>query len=235
MKTEDELRLVEYWLENEGNIMKIPEDLKERVTEEDAVKAFVKIETSMTNNGLRILEESNIFQHSQKLRQKLKDKLEIKQLKNKIRIIFDSHLFDSIMDGKLSIDRVVDSKTKGFEYYITHVQVEELSNCPEADKRAKLSLIITKIAPILVPTESLVLGTSRLGYTRLGEGDVLSQITKTSENKEKFTNDALIGEAAIKGRFTLVTNDVKIRNKVNTEGGRAISLEEFNSMLDSLN
>ena len=125
METEDELRLVEYWLENPNSIIKIPEDLKEKITDEDAVKAFVKINTSITNNGLRILEESNIFEHTQKLRQKLKDELEIKNLKNKTKIIFDSQIFDFIDDGKLNIDKILNSKTKGFEYYISHIQVEE--------------------------------------------------------------------------------------------------------------
>ncbi|MBI3034999.1 hypothetical protein HYY71_01635 [Candidatus Woesearchaeota archaeon] len=97
MKTEDELGLVEYWLEDSDNIMKIPEDLKGKITDEDAVKAFVKIDTPLNNNGMRILEESNIFEHAQKLRQKLKDELEIKNLKNKTKIIFDSHTFDFIL------------------------------------------------------------------------------------------------------------------------------------------
>ena len=217
-----------------GGLIKVPEDLKGKITDEDAIKAFVKIDASITNSGMRILEESNIFEHTQKLRQKLKDELEIKNLRNKTKIIFDSHTFDYISDGKLNIDKILSSKIKGFEYYISHIQVEELSNCPEADKRAKLSLIKTKIAPILIPTESFILGTSRLGHARLGTGNIFNQITKTSENKEKFTNDALIGETAIKVGLTLVTNDSKLKNRVKAEGGKAISLEEFNSMLDSL-
>ena len=234
MNTKDELRLVEYWLDNPNNIPDIPNDLKEKITEEDAIQAFVRIETPTNDNGLNILHMSNVFDYAEKLRQKLRDELEIKKLKNKNRVIFDSHIFDCILDGNLSIHKIKDSQTKGFEYYTTPIQVEELSNCPDADKRTKLSLIKTSIAPILIPTDSFVFGTSRLGHARLGNAEVFNQITETSENKEKFTNDALIGETAIKGGFTLVTNDVKIRNKVNAEGGKAISLEEFNSILKLL-
>ena len=234
MRTEDELKLIEFWLNNPGSIMKIPDDLKEKITEDDAVQAFVRIETTTNSNGLNMLEMSSVFNYAEKLRQKLKDELEIKKLKNKNRVIFDSHIFDCILDGSLSIHKIRDSQTKGFEYYTTPIQVEELSNCPDADKRTKLSLIKTSIAPILIPTDSFVFGTSRLGHARLGNAGVFNQITETSENKEKFTNDALIGETAIKGGFTLVTNDVKIRNKVNAEGGKAISLEEFNSILKLL-
>lgn len=235
MNTEEELQLVEYWLNNPDRLMKIPEYLQGKVTENDAVQAFVRINAITTNNGLNILKESDIFDHTEKLRRKLKDELEIKKLKNKTEIIFDSHVFDYILDGTLSINKILDSKTKGFEYYMTHIQIGELSDCPEPDKRTKLALVKTRIAPILIPTESFILGTSRLGHARIGDGAVFSQITKTSENKEKFTNDALIGETAIKGGFTLVTNDVKIRNKVNSEGGEAVSVQEFISILDSIN
>ena len=206
MRTEDELRLIEFWLDNQENVMIIPDDLKDKITEEDAVRAFVRIDTS--NNSM-----SGVSDYAEKLRQKLIYELEIKKLKNKNRMIFDSHIFDSILDGNPSVGKIVDSKSKGFEYYITHIQVGELSNCPEADKRTKLSLIKTKIAPILIPTDSFIVGTSRLGNARLGDGEIFNDIIKTSENKEKFINDALIGETAIKGGFTLITNDVKIKNR----------------------
>src|SRR3989338_3174510 len=139
MNTKDELRLVEYWLDNPNNIPDIPNDLKEKITEEDAIQAFVRIETPTNDNGLNILHMSNVFDYAEKLRQKLRDELEIKKLKNKNKVIFDSHIFDCILDGSLSIHKIRDSQTKGFEYYTTPIQIEELSNCPDADKRTKLS------------------------------------------------------------------------------------------------
>ena len=44
-------------------------------------------------------------------------------------------------------------------------------------------------------------------------------------------NDALIGEVAIKNKFLLITEDNRLKNKVNSLNGKAMNLNEFKDML----
>ena len=60
---------------------------------------------TLIQRNCNMLEMSSVFNYAEKLRQKLKDELEIKKLKNKNRVIFDSHIFDCILDGSLSIHK----------------------------------------------------------------------------------------------------------------------------------
>jgi len=143
--------------------------------------------------------------------------------KGKKGVIFDSNIYDLIADGSLDIN-LLSEKKEEFEFYITHIQIDELTKCSDEDKRARLVLFQTKLSPIVIPTESVVLGKSRLGEARLGNAKIFEEIKK--ENLE-HTEDALIGETAIKNNLILVTEDTRLKNKVNSLNGKAISLEEF--------
>jgi rRNA-processing protein FCF1 len=147
--------------------------------------------------------------------------------KVKTKVIFDTNIYDLIADGTLNIN-LLSVKKEGFEFYITHIQIDEINKCPDEDRRARLSLFVTKLSPIVIPTESFVLDKSRLGEARLGDGKILEEIRK--ENIE-HTEDALIGETAIKNDLLLVTHDSRFKNKVNSLGGRAIDFEEFGESL----
>lgn len=153
--------------------------------------------------------------------------IEITKKKTKQKIIFDSNIYDLIAEGSLNIN-ILFGKKEDFEFYITHIQTDEISKCPDEDKRAKLFLFITKVSPIVIPTNSFVLGLSRLGEARLGDTKLLEEIRK--ENL-KHTKDALIGEVAIKNNFVLITEDVRLKNKINSLNGKAINLNEFKDML----
>jgi rRNA-processing protein FCF1 len=147
--------------------------------------------------------------------------------KNKIKVIFDSNVYDLVANGTLNINWLSEKK-EDFELYITHIQTDEINKCPDEDKRARLSLIVTKLSPIVIPTESFVLNKSRLGEARLGDAKILEEIRK--ENL-KHTEDALIGETAIKNNLVLVTEDNQLKNKVNSLDGKAINLEDFRESL----
>ncbi len=147
--------------------------------------------------------------------------------KIKTKVIFDSNIYDLIANGNLNINLLI-GKMEEFEFYITHVQIDEINKCPDEEKRAKLVLFMTKISPIVIPTESFVLDKSRLGEARLGDAKILEEIRK--ENL-KHTEDALIGETAIRNYLILVTEDNQLKNKVNSLNGKAISLKEFKESL----
>ena len=147
--------------------------------------------------------------------------------KNKIKVIFDSNIYDLIADGSLNIN-LLSEKKEDFEFYITHIQIDEINKCPDEDKRARLFLFKSKLSPIVIPTESIILGTSRLGEARFGDGKILEKIRKENLN---HTQDALIGETAIKNNLLLVTEDNQLKKKAISLNGKAINLEEFKESL----
>ena len=147
--------------------------------------------------------------------------------KDKVKVIFDSNIYDLVADGTLNID-LLSEKKDDFELYITHIQIDEINKCPDEDKRARLFLFKSKLSPIVIPTESSIFGTSRFGEAKFGDGNILEKI---KEGNLKNTEDALIGEVAIKKNFILVTEDSKLKNKVNSLNGKAVDLEEFKEIL----
>jgi len=172
------------------------------------------LEFHLTEKGEQILREERIIESSQKT--------------TKIKIIFDSNIYDLVADGSLDID-LLNEKKDYYEFYITHIQVDEINKCSDEDKRARLFLFKSKLSPIVIPTESFVLGTSRLGEARLGDAKILEEIRKANL---RHTKDALIGEVAIKKNLTLITEDSPLKNKVNSLGGKALNLKEFKEKLN---
>jgi len=167
----------------------------------------------LTKEGEKILREERLIEATHK--------------KVKQKIIFDSNIYDLIANGNLNINLLSD-KNEEFEFYITHIQTDEINKCPDEDKRAKLILFMTKLSPIVIPTNSFILGLSRLGEAKLGDAKLLEEIRK--ENL-RHTRDALIGEVAIKNNFILITEDIRLKNKINSLNGNAINLNEFKEML----
>ncbi|MCC4227416.1 type II toxin-antitoxin system VapC family toxin [Zunongwangia profunda] len=122
-----------------------------------------------------------------------------------MKLILDSNVFDDLLTGKLEI--AVFEK-EDFELFITHIQVDEINECPNKEKRAKLLNFMIELRPEKIPTESFVVGTSRIGSAKIGDGNLIERL-RTGNLKK--TNDALIGETAIKNNLTLITNDLKIK------------------------
>lgn len=146
-----------------------------------------------------------------------------KPKKRRQKIIFDSNIYDLVADGSLDIN-IFSDKKENFEFYITHIQIDEINKCPDEDKRARLFLFMTKVSPIVIPTESIILGTSRFGEAKFGDGKIIEEIRK--ENI-RHTEDALIGEVAIKQNIILVSEDIRLCKKVNQLNGEALSLKKF--------
>lgn len=156
----------------------------------------------------------------------LKQKSEIPE-----RYIFDTCVFNRIIDGKINCKLIEDNVNSGFiKVYITHIQNDEIQNCKNDERRKKLSLIAFKLKPTVLATESFILGKSRLGYSRLGDGDIYNKINTDSNS---HANDALIGETAIKNNLTLVSDDKRLVSKVLINNGKAIFVKEFIRILNN--
>jgi hypothetical protein len=151
----------------------------------------------------------------------------LKKSTDRIRIMFDNNILNKIVEGELDM-----SKIKGcnkFEIYATHIQTDEASSCKDENKRKMLILNLTKLSPIIIPTESGVYGVSKWGEFKWGDKD--SKVEDLRKGNNKHTEDALIGETAIKNGILLITNDKTLKSRVNLNSGRAINLEEFKELL----
>ncbi len=134
-------------------------------------------------------------------------------------LILDSNVFDDLINGTLDL-KILQNRS----VFITHVQVDEINECSDKEKRARLFNFMTEIRPEKIATESFIIGFSRLGSARLGDGDLIEKLR--GDNMQK-TNDALIGETAIKNNLTLITNDKKFKKKVIELGGNALTVDEL--------
>lgn len=157
----------------------------------------------------------------------LLESLPIKDTKN---IMFDTNSFDKILSGVIPIESIKKSISLGYRYFITHIQTDELSNIPDnkKEKRTKLVLFLSIVAPSLIPTESFVLGHSRFGYAKLGTAGYYEKLLNEGKTNIK---DAIIGDTAIKNGFIIITGDKKFTKKINELGGAVVTPKEFTNKI----
>ena len=145
------------------------------------------------------------------------------------KFIFDTNISDRMVDGEIKMEEInLKSEGKSFKYFATHLQMDEISKCKNVERRTKLIEIFNKIGQEEIPTESFVIGYSRLGMAKLGDGLILEELR---QGNLKNTEDALIGEVAIKQKLALVSEDEKFRKRVIKKVGIAISINEFKILL----
>lgn len=138
------------------------------------------------------------------------------------KFMFDTNIFNKILNGK--IDLVNSVKKKSISFFCTHIQKDELNNCKDENRRKRLVELFNLMDSEELPTDSFVLGVSRLGGVRLGNGGFLERLRL---GNLKHTNDALIGEVAIKNNLVLVTNDENLIKNVEENNGTVINLDSF--------
>jgi predicted nuclease of predicted toxin-antitoxin system len=127
-----------------------------------------------------------------------------------MKCIVDTNIFNKLLDGSLMIDDLPSNT----EFVATHVQVDELNNTKDSERRAQLFLKFAELRPELVETESLIWGVTRWGMGRWGVEEVVQKIESelNSLNKGKKNNilDALIAEVAIVNGWSLLTADTDL-------------------------
>jgi len=167
-------------------------------------------------------------------------------------IMFDTNIFDKILDEEISLDLIEKGTEKGFCYFLTHIQRDEIEAIEKPEKLERKKKLLGLLGEFKeeVSTESFVLGTSRLGKAKLTKTATESAVwgvsrwgeSKWTDEKTtlidhlrkgnlKHTEDALIGETAIKNGFILVSHDDRLRNLVKELGGTALSIEDFKELL----
>lgn len=146
-------------------------------------------------------------------------------------IMFDSNAIDKIADGTLPIELIRESTTHGYVYYITHLQSDEISRCKDVSKRQILILFLIESKLEIVPTTVTVWGVSRFGKSKMGKGELYSQLLNESNNN---VNDAIIAETSILEGYQLITEDKQLKKKVCSYGGRVCNVGEFKNELETL-
>lgn len=140
------------------------------------------------------------------------------------KIMFDSNVFDQLPS---IIDRVKKSAERQYEYYITTIQVEELCEIPDSkeDLRIRNVLMLADLRAKMVPLSVCVLnGRARLGYARLGSGDVYHKILNANASN---IDDAAIADTAVSEGCVLVTDDQDLHSRMARNGYEALYLLEF--------
>ena len=114
-----------------------------------------------------------------------------------------------------------------YEFYVTALQIEELSEIPDSKKETRIQhmLCLCKMRAKMVPN-ILVLGYGRLGLSVFADENdtIYEDLLFESRNNIK---DAMIGEAAKRESCTLVTDDTKFIAKLHKAGIPTMTFEEF--------
>jgi len=123
----------------------------------------------------------------------------------KMKYMIDTCIFNHIRDEHYCI---TDLPTG--EYFITHVQFDEINACPKSSDRDPLLELLKQISSKHEATSVFICGTSRCGQAKVGNGEnyqkILESLNKRKRKKNNF-KDAIIGETAMSVGHTLLTGD----------------------------
>lgn len=138
--------------------------------------------------------------------------------------MFDTNIFGKFTDGKLDPLHL----SNNIQLFCTHIQKDEIEDIRDTELRQSLLDIFKCLQGEQIPTETFVLGKSRLDIAKLGDGETFNKLQR---NKQKETEDALIGEACIKNKITLVTGDGDLVNLVKNNGCSVLHWDDFKPIL----
>ncbi len=167
------------------------------------------------------------------------------------KCMFDTRAFNLVLDESFPVAKLRNL----IAAYATHIQRDEISNTKNPERRASLLQVFKELVLESVPTDSLVVGVSRVGEARVGGGRVVptesavwgvsrwdeakwtsednlcvpmkADLDKLNKNKANNVQDALIAETAIKGGYVLVTDDAHMIEVAKRYGGKCMSLGEL--------
>lgn len=138
------------------------------------------------------------------------------------RYVVDTSVFNWLADGRIKREAL--PSDGGFA--ITHIQVDEINQTQDQERRARLVLMQASLRCELLPTQTFLLDVSRLDHARLGDGKLFTSIKAELDilngAKKNNNRDALIAETAIANGFTLLTADGNLRSVMETQGGIVI-------------
>jgi rRNA-processing protein FCF1 len=136
--------------------------------------------------------------------------------------VVDTNIFNKLVDGSLRPEDL----PHGAEFVATHVQVDELNNTSNNERRARLFLKFAELALQLVPTESAVWDTSRWDHAKWGDGvtyqALKNELDAVNGGKVNNVSDALIAEVAMVNKFVLLTSDYHLAEVAKKHGANVV-------------
>ena len=168
-----------------------------------------------------------------------------------LKCMFDTRAFNLVLDVGFPIE-----KLKGrVAAYATHIQHDEISNTRDSERKSALLRVFEEVISQTIPTDSLVLGVSRVGGARLGARRMVpteslvwdvsrwdnakwtaddnlyvpikEALDQLNKGKPNNVQDALIAETAVKGDYVLITDDTHMIEVAKRYGCKCMSLEEL--------
>lgn len=144
---------------------------------------------------------------------------------DEIKYVVDTCVFNWLTDSLIGRDTL--PSDGGFA--ITHIQVDEINKTSDEERRARLLLTQTSLRCKLLPTETFVFDLSRQDHAKWGDGQLFTsmkaELDKLNGGKNNNNRDALIAEAAIANRCTLLTSDRDLSSATRKHGGKVIFYE----------
>ncbi|MCX8050101.1 MAG: PIN domain-containing protein [Methylohalobius sp.] len=150
--------------------------------------------------------------------------------------MFDTNIFNRILDGAVELTKF---RPKA-RFYAAHVQLDELEKTSNSQRRQELISVFEKVLESnnKIPTESFILGVSRLDEAKLGDekndlySKIKAELDKRNKNKPNNIQDALIAETAIKNNITQVTEDADLQAVTKSFGGKCANIKEMLAELE---
>lgn len=143
-----------------------------------------------------------------------------------IDYVLDSNIFDYILDNNIDVKTLRES----CNLYVTNVQISEISNISNEDRRVKLQKLIAETEATKLYLESGIWCDDLTwddGQPWMDEVNEDCIDIKGNTSKPRSWHDALIGEVVKKHGYTLVTNDGNFRSRANASGILTLTAKEF--------
>lgn len=141
------------------------------------------------------------------------------------KYIVDTCIFGKILDGSISKN---DLPADGV-FLITHVQLGEINNAQDSEKRARLLLNLFALPVTIVLTESCITNVSRVGYSKACHSvnycNIKELLDKRNGGKNNNKEDALIADTAMQNGYTLISADEDLIAVTNELGCKTIFIQ----------
>ncbi len=145
--------------------------------------------------------------------------------------MFDTNAFNRLCDEKVDIL----SLKKDNKFYVTHLQLDEIRNTKDKERRIALLKTFQELNSDKVATESAIWDVSRWDEAKWSDeanGNLYATLLKALEQKkprdgERNIRDALMAETCIKNKFILVTDDNALLETANKLGCNILTWNDF--------
>lgn len=143
--------------------------------------------------------------------------------------MFDTNIFNDILNNNIQINW-----PNEFNYYVTHIQFDELNETRNTDRKNELLKTFKEIDTEEILTESGKVGISKVDKCKVGDNKLyyllLAKLQKLDGKKKKWKNqprDILIAETCIKNKLILITNDGNLGEVMTEFNGHTKNLGEL--------